>query len=244
MWRYARRDAAARRRERRCRSAKGSRRCTTLPKLAREIGVARLWVKDEGLNPDGVLQGARHERGGHARARARCVGARRADRRQRRRGARPPTVRPPGLPVRVYAPEYHAEADSRHDSRARRRPAARARPHRRRGQDRRARSRRRAGTSTSRRCASRIASKGRRRWASSSPSNSAGDCPTHIIYPTGGGTGLIGMWKVFAEMREGGWLPTDIAMPHMIVAQADRLRADGARVRRRTPIARRRGKIP
>jgi threonine synthase len=45
--------------------------------------------------------------------------------------------------------------------------------------------------------------------------------PTHIIYPTGGGTGLIGMWKVFAEMVAGDWLPRDIAMPHMVVAQAD-----------------------
>ena len=45
--------------------------------------------------------------------------------------------------------------------------------------------------------------------------------PTHIIYPTGGGTGLIGMWKVFAEMRDAGWLPADINMPQMVVAQAD-----------------------
>ena len=44
--------------------------------------------------------------------------------------------------------------------------------------------------------------------------------PTHIVYPTGGGTGLIGMWKVFAEMRDGGWLPTDLALPRMISAQA------------------------
>jgi threonine synthase len=29
------------------------------------------------------------------------------------------------------------------------------------------------------------------------------------------------MWKVFAEMQAGGWLPKDIAMPHMVVAQAD-----------------------
>ena len=44
--------------------------------------------------------------------------------------------------------------------------------------------------------------------------------PTHIIYPTGGGTGLIGMWKVFRELCELGWLPAGIAMPRMIVAQA------------------------
>jgi threonine synthase len=29
------------------------------------------------------------------------------------------------------------------------------------------------------------------------------------------------MWKVFAEMRDGGWLPKDVRMPKMIVAQAD-----------------------
>jgi threonine synthase len=45
--------------------------------------------------------------------------------------------------------------------------------------------------------------------------------PTHIVYPTGGGTGLIGMWKVFAEMRGSGWLDADTAFPRMIVAQAD-----------------------
>jgi threonine synthase len=44
--------------------------------------------------------------------------------------------------------------------------------------------------------------------------------PTHIIYPTGGGTGLIGMWKVFRELRDLGWLPTSIPLPRMIVAQA------------------------
>ena len=44
--------------------------------------------------------------------------------------------------------------------------------------------------------------------------------PTHIIYPTGGGTGLIGMWKVFRELCGIGWLPPGTAMPRMIVAQA------------------------
>ena len=44
--------------------------------------------------------------------------------------------------------------------------------------------------------------------------------PTHVVYPTGGGTGLIGMWKVFGEMRDGGWLARDVALPRMIAAQA------------------------
>ncbi|HSJ27722.1 MAG TPA: threonine synthase, partial [Acidimicrobiia bacterium] len=33
--------------------------------------------------------------------------------------------------------------------------------------------------------------------------------PDAIFYPTGGGTGLIGMWKAFAELAELGWLETD-----------------------------------
>ena len=44
--------------------------------------------------------------------------------------------------------------------------------------------------------------------------------PTHIVYPTGGGTGLIGMWKVFNELRALGWIASDLPLPRMIVAQA------------------------
>ncbi len=44
--------------------------------------------------------------------------------------------------------------------------------------------------------------------------------PTHIIYPTGGGTGLIGMWKVFRELVTLGWVPRELTLPRMIVAQA------------------------
>jgi threonine synthase len=44
--------------------------------------------------------------------------------------------------------------------------------------------------------------------------------PTHIIYPTGGGTGLIGMWKVFRELCTIGWLARGTKLPRMIVAQA------------------------
>jgi threonine synthase len=63
--------------------------------------------------------------------------------------------------------------------------------------------------------------------------------PSHIIYPTGGGTGLIGMWKVFAEMRDAGWLPRDVRFPRMVVAQAEgcapMVRAFHARADRATP---------
>jgi threonine synthase len=43
--------------------------------------------------------------------------------------------------------------------------------------------------------------------------------PDVIIYPTGGGTGLIGMWKAFDEMQELGWI--DSRRPRMISVQAD-----------------------
>jgi threonine synthase len=44
--------------------------------------------------------------------------------------------------------------------------------------------------------------------------------PDVIFYPTGGGTGLIGMWKAFAEMRELGWLKT-AKLPKLVSCQAD-----------------------
>ena len=44
--------------------------------------------------------------------------------------------------------------------------------------------------------------------------------PDVILYPTGGGTGLIGMWKAFQELRELGWL-TDAKMPRLISCQAE-----------------------
>jgi threonine synthase len=43
--------------------------------------------------------------------------------------------------------------------------------------------------------------------------------PDVIIYPTGGGTGLIGMWKAFAEMEEMGWIGKK--RPRMVAAQSD-----------------------
>jgi threonine synthase len=42
--------------------------------------------------------------------------------------------------------------------------------------------------------------------------------PDVIIYPTGGGTGLIGMWKAFDEMEQIGWI--DSKRPRMVTVQA------------------------
>jgi threonine synthase len=44
--------------------------------------------------------------------------------------------------------------------------------------------------------------------------------PDWIIYPTGGGTGLIGMWKAFDEMEQIGWKPAG-TRPKMVSVQAE-----------------------
>jgi threonine synthase len=44
--------------------------------------------------------------------------------------------------------------------------------------------------------------------------------PDVILYPTGGGTGLIGMWKAFHELKELGWLK-DQKMPRLVSCQAE-----------------------
>src|ERR1044071_5031049 len=43
--------------------------------------------------------------------------------------------------------------------------------------------------------------------------------PDVIVYPTGGGTGLVGMWKAFDEMEEMGWIGSH--RPRMISVQAE-----------------------
>ncbi len=45
------------------------------------------------------------------------------------------------------------------------------------------------------------------------------ELPDVILYPTGGGTGLIGMWKAFAELAELGWLKGE-QRPRMVSVQS------------------------
>ncbi len=46
-----------------------------------------------------------------------------------------------------------------------------------------------------------------------------GELPDVILYPTGGGTGLIGMWKAFDEMERLGWIGAK--RPRMVTVQAE-----------------------
>ena len=52
----------------------------------------------------------------------------------------------------------------------------------------------------------------------SSDHTGGGELPDVILYPTGGGTGLIGMWKAFDEMEKMGWIGPK--RPRMVTVQS------------------------
>ena len=45
--------------------------------------------------------------------------------------------------------------------------------------------------------------------------------PDVLLYPAGGGTGLIGIWKAFREMQALGWLAPNARLPRMVAVQAE-----------------------
>lgn len=45
------------------------------------------------------------------------------------------------------------------------------------------------------------------------------ELPDAVVYPTGGGTGIVGMWKAFDELEKLGWIGSK--RPKMIVVQAE-----------------------
>jgi len=189
------------------------------PRLAKEIGVRRLWIKDEGLNPTGSFK-ARGMSAAVTRARALGVP-----------GLVVPTAGNAGaalaayaaaahLPVRVYAPsttprpiletictfgaELHTVEGHIGDAGKQARAFAAESGY--------------FDVSTLRE-PYRI--EGKKTMGIEIAEQLGWRLPTHIVYPTGGGTGLIGMWKVFAEMRAWRWLDAEGVLPKMIVAQAE-----------------------
>jgi threonine synthase len=190
-----------------------------LPKLAKEIGIARLWVKDEGLNPTASFK-ARGMSAAVTRAAVLKVP-----------GLVVPTAGNAGaalaayaaaarIPVRVYAPRSTPSpilatiqalgADLQlvdgHIGDAGKQSRAFAAEH---------------GYFDMSTLREPYRIEGKKTMGLELAEQLGWMLPTHVVYPTGGGTGLIGMWKVFAEMRDGGWLARDVALPHMIVAQAE-----------------------
>ena len=189
------------------------------PAVARDVGVRRLWIKDEGLNPTASFKA----RGMSAAVtRARALGA---------PGLVVPTAgnagaalaaygAAAGIPVRIYAPdstpapilrtivtfgaELHLVAGHIGDAGKAARAFAAERGY--------------LDVSTLRE-PYRI--EGKKTMGLEVAEQLGWRLPDVIVYPTGGGTGLIGMWKVFGEMRDAGWLDRALPLPRMIVAQAE-----------------------
>jgi threonine synthase len=46
------------------------------------------------------------------------------------------------------------------------------------------------------------------------------DPPEVILYPTGGGVGLLGLWKAFNELRALGWILANKPLPRLVVVQS------------------------
>ena len=190
-----------------------------LPKLAAEIGVARLWVKDEGLNPTASFK-ARGMSAAVTRARGLGVPGLVVPTAGNAGAALSAYGAAAGIPVRVYAPESTPKpildtiralgADLQlvagHIGDAGKQARAFATE---------------SGYFDVSTLREPYRIEGKKTMGLELAEQLGWTLPTHIIYPTGGGTGLIGMWKVFGEMRDAGWLPPDVRMPHMVVAQAE-----------------------
>jgi threonine synthase len=208
-----------------------------LPRLAREIGVAQLWVKDEGLNPTGSFK-ARGMSAAVTRAAALGVPGLVVPTAGNAGAALTAYGAKAGIPVRVYAPASTPSpilgtiralgADLQlvdgHIGDAGKQARAFAAE---------------SGYFDVSTLREPYRIEGKKTMGLELAEQLGWTLPTHIVYPTGGGTGLIGMWKVFGEMREGGWIARAATLPRMIVAQADgcapMVRAFAARADRATP---------
>jgi threonine synthase len=207
------------------------------PTLAKAIGVRALWIKDEGLNPTASFK-ARGMSAAVTRARALGVAGLVAPTAGNAGAALSAYGSAAGIPVRIYAPEtpprpiletiralgadLHLVAGHIGDAGKQAKAFAAESGY--------------FDVSTLRE-PYRI--EGKKTMGIELVEQLGWRFPTHVVYPTGGGTGLIGMWKVFREMVEGGWLPKGTALPKMIVAQAEGcapiVRAHKAGLDRATP---------
>ena len=189
-----------------------------LPALAREVGVRRLWVKDEALNPTASFK-ARGMSAAVTRARAQGAPGLVAPTAGNAGAALAAYGAAAGLPVRVFAPETTPRAIldtiralgadlvlvAGHIGDA--------------GKAARAFSAESGFVDMSTlREPYRV--EGKKTMGIEIAEQLGWRLPDAIVYPTGGGTGLIGMWKAFEELRTAGWLDAAERLPRMIVAQA------------------------
>jgi threonine synthase len=189
-----------------------------LPQLARELGVRRLWVKDEGLNPTASFK-ARGMSAAVTRARALGVPGLVVPTAGNAGAAMAAYAAAAGLRARVFAPESTPRAIletirvfgatlvtvAGHIGDAGKQARAFAAE---------------SGYFDVSTLREPYRIEGKKTMGIELAEQLGWRLPDVIVYPTGGGTGLIGMWKVFAEMLEWGWLARDQRLPRMVVAQA------------------------
>ena len=189
-----------------------------VPALARQLGVRRVWIKDEGLNPTASFK-ARGMSAAVTRARALGVPGLVVPTAGNAGAALAAYAAAAALPVRVYAPDstpspilatiaaFGAELQlvPGHIGDAGRAARAFATE---------------AGWFDVSTLREPYRIEGKKTMGIEIAEQLDWRLPDVIVYPTGGGTGLIGMWKVFAEMRAWGWIG-DARLPRMIVAQAE-----------------------
>lgn len=192
---------------------------TELPHLARELGVRRLWVKDEGVNPTASFKA----RGlMMAVTRAKAIGL---------PGVCVPTAgnagialaayaAAAGMPCRIYAPDTtpppilgsiralgaQLELVTGHIGDAGKATMAFAKE---------------SGFFNVATVREPYRVEGMKTMGFEVADQLGWRLPDAIVYPTGGGEGTIGIWKAINEMIAWGWLPADIPRPRMVIAQAE-----------------------
>jgi len=191
-----------------------------LPALAKEVGVRRVWIKDEGVNPTASFK-ARGLSAAVTRARANGV-----------KGLVVPTAgnagaalaaygAAAGLPVRVFAPEttprpildiiramgsaVELELVPGHIGDAGKRSLAFANE---------------SGFFNVATLREPYRVEGNKTLGIELAEQLQWRLPDVVVYPTGGGEGVIGIWKAMLEMREWGWLPADTKLSRIVVAQS------------------------
>jgi threonine synthase len=189
-----------------------------LPRLARDIGVRRLWVKDEGVNPTASFK-ARGLAAAVLRAKARGVPGLVVPTAGNAGAALAAYGAAAGVAVRVYAPRSTPRAIldiinavgaelvtiDGHIGDAGRMSVAFAQE---------------SGYFNVATLREPYRAEGNKTLGYELAEQLEWRLPDVCVYPTGGGEGVIGMWKAFGEMRRWGWIDADTPLPRMVVAQA------------------------
>ncbi|MEP7345159.1 MAG: threonine synthase, partial [Gemmatimonadaceae bacterium] len=185
------------------------------PALAREVGVRRLWIKDEGVNPTASFK-ARGLAAAVLRAKARGVPGLVVPTAGNAGAALAAYGASAGVPVRVYAPEttprpildiiralgVELVTTPGHIGDAGKLAVAFAAE---------------SGYFNVATLREPFRVEGNKTLGMELAEQMDWGLPDVVVYPTGGGEGVIGIWKAFQEMSEWGWIPKETVLPRMVV---------------------------